>query len=79
MKFLCYSEHLLRYVTVMGEDVDKMRNLFYCMCVGLLLAAGAGCGGGLGKPEAVSLDVPLPEYQQQQTELTPEQRYVAKC
>ena len=53
-----------------------MRNLFYFMCVALLLAAGAGCGGGLGKPETATLDTPLPEYQQQQTELTPEQRYI---
>ncbi len=78
MYFLCYIEPLLRYITVMGEDVDKMRNSFYFMCVVLLLAAGAGCGGGLGKPEAVTLEAPLPEYQQQQTDLTPEQRYVAK-
>jgi murein L,D-transpeptidase YafK len=62
----------------MGEDVDKMRNINYLMCVVLLLAAGAGCGGGLGKPEAVTLEAPLPEYQQQKTELTPEQQYVAK-
>ena len=53
-----------------------MRNLFYFMCVALLLAAGAGCGGGLGKPETATLEEPLPEYQQQQTELTPEQRYL---
>jgi murein L,D-transpeptidase YafK len=54
-----------------------MRNLFYWICVALLLAAGAGCGGGLGKPEAVTLDVPLPKYQPQPTELTPEQQYIA--
>jgi len=53
-----------------------MRNLFYFICVVLLLAAGAGCGGGPGKPETAALDVPLSEYQQQQTELTPEQRYI---
>ena len=62
----------------MGEDVEIMRYLFYCMCVVLLLAAGAGCGGGLGKPETATLDTPLPEYQEQQTELTPEQQYVAQ-
>jgi murein L,D-transpeptidase YafK len=62
----------------MGEDVDTMRNLFYFACVALLLAAGAGCGGGPGKPETVTLDAPVPEYQQQQTELTPEQRYIEK-
>jgi murein L,D-transpeptidase YafK len=60
----------------MGEDVEIMRYLFYIMCVALLLAAGAGCGGGLGKPETATLDTPLPEYQEQQTELTPEQQYV---
>jgi len=43
------------------------------MCVVLLLTAGAGCGGGLGKPETVTMDKPLPEYQQQETQLTPEQ------
>jgi murein L,D-transpeptidase YafK len=62
----------------MGEDVKIMRYLFYCMGVALLLAAGAGCGGGLGKPETAVLDQPLPEYQLQQTELTPEQQYVAQ-
>jgi CRISPR-associated endonuclease Cas2 len=29
------------------------------------------------KPETVTLEAPLPDYQPQQTELTPEQRYVA--
>ena len=56
-----------------------MRNLFYYMCVWLLVAAGAGCGGGLGKPETATLETPLPEYEQQQTELTPEQQYIAQC
>jgi len=60
----------------MGEDVENMRNLFYFMCVALLVAAGAGCGGGLGKPETATLDVPLSDYEQQQTELTPEQQTV---
>jgi murein L,D-transpeptidase YafK len=78
MNFLCYSGNLLRYITVMGGDVENMRNLFYFMCVVLLLAAGAGCGGGLGKPETATLDAPLPDYQQQQTQLTPEQRYIAQ-
>jgi murein L,D-transpeptidase YafK len=55
-----------------------MRYFFYFMCVVLLLAAGAGCGGGPGKLETVTLDAPLPEYQEQQTELTPEQQYVAQ-
>jgi murein L,D-transpeptidase YafK len=68
----------LRLIAVMGEDVEIMRYLFYCMCVALLLAAGAGCGGGLGKPETAALDAPLPEYQEQQTQLTPEQQYLAQ-
>jgi murein L,D-transpeptidase YafK len=56
-----------------------MRNLIHFMLALLLLAAGAGCGGGLGKPEvAATLDTPLPEYQQQQTELTPEQKYLER-
>ena len=62
----------------MGEDVEKMRNLFSFLCVALLLAAGAGCGGGQGKPATATLDEPLADYQQQQTELTPEQRYIEK-
>ena len=61
----------------MGEDVENMRNLFYFLCMALLVAAGAGCGGGQGKPETATLEVPLPE-EQQQTELTPEQRYIAQ-
>jgi murein L,D-transpeptidase YafK len=56
-----------------------MRNLLYLIGALLLVAAGAGCGGGLGKPEtAATLDAPLDEYQQQQTNLTPEQRYIAQ-
>lgn len=55
-----------------------MRNLFYFLCVALLVAAGAGCGGGRGKPQTATLEVPLPDDQIQQTELTPEQQYVAQ-
>jgi murein L,D-transpeptidase YafK len=55
--------------------MEKMRNLSYFLCLVVLLTAGAGCGGGLGKPETATLQG-LPEYQQQQTELTPEQRYI---
>ena len=56
-----------------------MRNLISLMLAGLLLALAAGCGGGLGKPDAAaSLDAPLPEYQPQETNLTPEQRYIAQ-
>lgn len=61
----------------MGEDVENMRYLFYIMCVALLLAVGAGCGGGKGKPETATLG-PLPEDQEQQIELTPEQQYLAQ-
>lgn len=61
----------------MGEDVRDMRNLINFMLTSALVAALAGCGGGLGKPEtAVTLDKPLPEYQLQQTQLTPEQQYI---
>lgn len=77
MNFPCYSEHLLRYITVTGEDVKNMRNLFYFMCVAVLVAAGAGCGGGRGKPAIATLEAPLPEFEQQ-IELTPEQQYVAE-
>jgi murein L,D-transpeptidase YafK len=49
------------------------------LLVVLVLAAGAGCGGGPGKPDvAAQLDVPLAEYEPQQTELTPEQQYIAQ-
>jgi murein L,D-transpeptidase YafK len=53
-----------------------MRNLIRFMFALLLLAAGAGCGGGLGKPATATLDKTLPDYQEQQTELTPEQKYL---
>jgi murein L,D-transpeptidase YafK len=55
-----------------------MRNFLYLMCVLLLVAAGAGCGRGLGKPETVTLETPSPDYEQQQTELTPEQKYLVQ-
>ncbi len=54
-----------------------MRNFLYLMCV-LLVAAGAGCGGGLGKPDTAALETPLPDYEPQQTQLTPEQKYIAQ-
>lgn len=61
----------------MGEDVRDMRNLINFMLTSALVAALAGCGGGLGKPDtAVTLDQPLPEYEPQQTQLTPEQQYI---
>lgn len=43
----------------------------------LLLAVAAGCGGGPGMPQTAALDRPLPEYEPQQTNLTPEQKYLA--
>jgi murein L,D-transpeptidase YafK len=54
-----------------------MRNFIYFMCALLLVVAGAGCGGGRGKPATASLETPLPDYEQQ-TELTPEQKYIAQ-
>jgi murein L,D-transpeptidase YafK len=61
----------------MGEDVRDMRNLINVMLTSALVAALAGCGGGLGKPDtAVTLDKPLPQYELQQTQLTPEQQYI---
>jgi murein L,D-transpeptidase YafK len=61
----------------MGEDVRDMRNLINVMLTSALVAALTGCGGGLGKPDtAVTLDKPLPEYELQQTQLTPEQQYI---
>jgi murein L,D-transpeptidase YafK len=61
----------------MGEDVKGMRNLISFMLTSALVAALAGCGGGLGKPDtAGTLDKPLPQYELQQTQLTPEQQYI---
>ena len=76
-KFSCYSEHLLRYITVMGEDVDKMRNLIYFMCVALR-GSGRRVRRGPGEARTATLEAPMPKYEQQQTELTPEQRYLAQ-
>ena len=43
-----------------------------------LLVVAAGCAGAPEKPEAaVALDQPLPMYEPQQTNLTPEQKYLA--
>jgi murein L,D-transpeptidase YafK len=55
-----------------------MRNFLYFLCVSLLVAAGAGCGGGLGKPDTATLATPEPDYEQQQTQLTPEQKHIAQ-
>lgn len=69
----------LRHVTTEGEDEMNMRNLLHVMLALVLGAALAGCGGGQGKPDtALTLDTPLPDYEQQQTALTPEQQYIAQ-
>jgi murein L,D-transpeptidase YafK len=61
----------------MGEDVRDMRNLIKVMLTAALAAALAGCGGGPGKPKtADTLDKPLPQYEPQETQLTPEQQYI---
>jgi murein L,D-transpeptidase YafK len=61
----------------MGEDVRYMRNLINVMLTAALTAALAGCGGGPGKPNtAVTLDKPLPVYEPQEAQLTPEQQYI---
>jgi murein L,D-transpeptidase YafK len=58
-----------------------MRNLKFIkflLPAAVLLAAGMGCGGGLGKPDAgVALEQPLPQYEPQQSHLTPEQKRIA--
>jgi murein L,D-transpeptidase YafK len=55
-----------------------MRNWRYALLIAALLAMAAGCAGGQGRPDAsAALDRPLPEYQPQQTNLTPEQRDIA--
>jgi murein L,D-transpeptidase YafK len=54
-----------------------MRNLINVMLTAALTAALAGCGGGPGKPNtAVTLDKPLPVYEPQEAQLTPEQQYI---
>jgi murein L,D-transpeptidase YafK len=61
----------------MGEDVKGMRNLISFMLTSALVAALAGCGGGLGKLDTAStLNKPVPEYDFQETQLTPEQQYI---
>ena len=43
-----------------------------------LLVVAAGCAGAPERPEAAAaLDQPLPVYKPQQTNLTPEQKYLA--
>ena len=49
-----------------------------CVLLILPLLVAAGCAGAPEKPEAgVALDQPLPMYEPQQTNLTPEQKYLA--
>jgi murein L,D-transpeptidase YafK len=57
-----------------------MKNMRYWGCILLIvpLLVAAGCAGAPEKPEAtVALDQPLPMYEPQQTNLTPEQKYLA--
>ncbi len=53
-----------------------MRNLRYILPVLVLAAAAAGCASGPGMHEATGLDQPLPAYEPQQTNLSPEQKYL---
>jgi murein L,D-transpeptidase YafK len=54
-----------------------MRNVRYLLPVLLLAAAVAGCASGPGKPEvSAALDQPLSAYEAQQSNLTPEQKYI---
>ncbi len=55
-----------------------MRNWRFGLLILLLVALTAGCGGGPPQPAAKAvLDQPSPEYTPQQTNLTPEQNYIA--
>ncbi len=55
-----------------------MRNWGCILLIVPLLVMAAGCAGGPGKPDAgIALDQPLPPYEPQQTNLTPEQKYLA--
>jgi murein L,D-transpeptidase YafK len=57
-----------------------MKNMRYWGCILLIvpLLVVAGCAGGPKQPVAdAALDQPLPLYEPQQTNLTPEQRYLA--
>ncbi len=54
-----------------------MNNLRSILPVLLLAAAVAGCAGGQGGPEASTVKAePLPMYEPQQTNLSPEQKYI---
>jgi murein L,D-transpeptidase YafK len=55
----------------------NLRNLIHVLLAGVLATALAGCGRGPGKLDtAARLDMPLPEYEQQETVLTPEQQLI---
>jgi murein L,D-transpeptidase YafK len=55
-----------------------MRNWRYGLLILPLLALAAGCAGTPAPPAAKAvLDQPSPEYTPQQTNLTPEQKYIA--
>ena len=56
-----------------------MRNWGCILLIVPLLAAVAGCAGGPGKPDTgIALDQPLPMYEPQPTNLTPEQQQIAE-
>ena len=57
-----------------------MRNWRYVLLILPLLALTAGCAGAPAQPDTgAALDQPLPEYTPQQTNLTPEQKYIESC
>ncbi len=53
-----------------------MRNLCGVLLFLFLASVCSGCGGQASKPPEASLDQPLPVYEPQQTNLTPEQKYL---
>ena len=54
-----------------------MRNWRYVLLILPLLALAAGCAGAPAQPDTgAALDQTLPEYAPQQTNLTPEQKYI---
>ena len=56
-----------------------MRNIRYYLIYLLLAACLMGCAGGQGKPgEQALLDESLPPYEPRQTNLTPEQKFIAQ-
>ena len=53
-----------------------MRNLVGALLFLFLAMVFAGCGGQASLPPEASLDTPLPVYEPQQTNLTPDQKYL---